>query len=202
MTSSTSGQFVRVSAMRSVTGIATASSRQSWCGSVVSEDARGYHYTGADARPAADPELGGGAPANADCVMGGQRVLAGRTTLRGGDRHVNEGGRGRVHDESVSPASRLMVIAWDRRSGVSGGIPRWSNSTPRAASPEPNVAVQGHAGGSPRQQFLLDGARTRWGAAEYCSGGFVVIPSAWPGLIALVPPQLEAIRTRNSGPPP
>src|SRR5829696_5721939 len=107
MRSSTSGQFVRVSVMRSVTGIATASSRQSSGGSVVSEDARGGHNTGADALPVADPELGSGAPAQTDHVMGSQRVVAGRTTGRRVNRRVNEGGRDSVHGESVGPASGL-----------------------------------------------------------------------------------------------
>ena len=42
---------------------------QELVGSVVGEDACACHHTRADAVPAADPELGGGAPARTDRVM-------------------------------------------------------------------------------------------------------------------------------------
>jgi hypothetical protein len=78
--------------------------------------------------------------------MGGQRVLAGRTKCRGSDRFFNEDGRCRVHGESVGPQSGWMVIAWDRRSGVSGRVPRYSHPTPETAWPEPITAETVRAG--------------------------------------------------------
>ena len=68
-------------------------------------------------------------------------MLAGRAKIRSGDVDVNEGGRRRVHVESEQARqSGRMVIARDRRSGVSGSIPRCSYPTPGAPQPEPEPA--------------------------------------------------------------
>jgi hypothetical protein len=72
---------------------------------VVGEDARAWHHTGADALPATDSEVGGGAPARTDRIMCDKWMLAGRAKIRGSDVDVDECGRRRVHVESVRPGS-------------------------------------------------------------------------------------------------
>jgi hypothetical protein len=79
----------------------------------VGEDACVCQHTGADAFAAADPELGGGAPARADRVVGDQRMLAGRAKILSGLVDVNKGGRCRVHVKSEQARQQgRMVIAW------------------------------------------------------------------------------------------
>jgi hypothetical protein len=52
-------------------------------------------------------------------------MLAARAQIRNIDVDVNEYRKGRVHVESVRPdLSDRMVIAGDRRSGVSGRVPQ------------------------------------------------------------------------------
>ena len=77
-----------------------------WCweteSSVVREGTRGGHHAGADAIPVGDSEFGGGAPARSDRVVRAPRMLAGRAEICV-DADVWEGGRDRIHIESVRP---------------------------------------------------------------------------------------------------
>jgi hypothetical protein len=72
--------------------------------------------------------------------MRDQRMLAGRAKIRGSVVDVDKGGRRRVHVESVQARQEgRMVIARDRRSGVSRSILGGFTLPPGATPPEPDA---------------------------------------------------------------